>query len=139
MALTIDLPIIKKTFLITSLSIICAFFACKKECVDTTEVFQVVEQQAEFPNGKEGLDKWIAANLKYPEDAKKDTIEGKVVVRFVVEIDGSATSPEVLRGVSSSLDNEAKRLVLAMPKWKPAQQRGQSVRSFFTLPIVFKL
>jgi protein TonB len=129
----------KKTFLITALSIVCAIFACKKECVSTTEVFSVVEEQAEFRGGKDELFKWIIANLKYPEDAKKDKIEGKVVIRFVVEIDGSVTSPDVLRGVSASIDDEAKRLVLATPKWKPAQQRGQCVRSFFTLPIVFQL
>jgi periplasmic protein TonB len=129
----------KKIFLIILLSSICAFFACKKECVDTVEVYQVVEQQAEFPSGSDGLFKWIDANLKYPDDAKKNKEEGKVVIRFVVEIDGSVTSPDVLRGVSSSLDNEAKRLVMATPKWKAAKVKKTSVRSYFTLPIIFKL
>jgi protein TonB len=127
--------------LITFLSIICVTLACKKECDEASnnEVLQVVEIQAEFPNGQDGLNKWLEANIQYPEDAKENKIEGKVVVRFVVEKEGSVTSAEVLSGVHLSLDNEAKRVVMAMPKWKPAKSKGKSVRSYFTLPIVFKL
>ena len=131
----------KNLYLIIVLSITCVTFSCKKECDEApnNEVFQVVEVQAEFPNGKDELLKWLAANIQYPEDAKENKIEGKVVVRFVIEKDGSVTAAEVLSGVYLSLDNEAKRLVMAMPKWIPAKSQGKSVRSYFTLPIVFKL
>lgn len=131
----------KNLYLIALLSIICSTFACKKECDETAsnEVFQVVEVQAEFPNGQADLYKWVAANIQYPEDAKKEKIEGKVIVRFVVEKDGSVTSADVIRGVHLSLDNEAKRVVMAMPKWIPAKSNGKVVRSYFTLPIEFKL
>ncbi len=131
----------KNLFLITLLSIICAIFSCKKDCNEASnnEVSQVVEVQAEFPNGQVELFKWLEANIQYPEEAKKNKIEGKVIVRFVVEKDGTITTAEVLRGVDVSLDNEAKRVVMAMPKWIPAKNVGVVVRSYFTLPIVFKL
>ena len=131
----------KNLYLIPLLSIICSIFACKKECNEATknEVYQVVEVQAEFRDGQTGLFNWIEANIQYPADAKENKIEGKVVIRFVVEKDGSVTAAEVLRGVYLSLDNEAKRLVLAMPKWVAAKNKGKSVRSYFTLPIIFKL
>lgn len=131
----------KNLYLITLLSIICSTFACKKECDETAsnEVFQVVEVQAEFPNGQADLFKWVAANIQYPEDAKGNKIEGKVYTRFVVETNGTISDIVILRGLFPSLDEEAKRLISSMPKWIPAKNNGKAVRSYFSLPIEFKL
>jgi periplasmic protein TonB len=103
------------------------------------EVFQVVEQQAEFPDGQAALFKWLSTNIKYPAVARENNIQGKVIVRFIVEKDGSINGVTVLRGANELLDKEATRVVKEMPKWKPGKQRGNAVRSYFTLPVVFKL
>lgn len=131
----------KKTFLL--LSLFCFFFACKKENTTTTntedEIFLVVEQQAEFPNGQAALFQWLKDNMQYPETAKQNKVEGKIITRFVIEKNGDLSGATVLRGVDASLDKEALRLLSTMPKWKPGKQRGNDVRSYFTLPVEFKL
>jgi TonB family protein len=103
------------------------------------EVFNVVEVEPEFPGGMEALIKYLSENIKYPEQAKKDKIQGKVFVAFVVEKDGSVTDAKVLRGISGGCDEEALRVVNAMPKWEPGKQKGTPVRVSFNLPISFKL
>lgn len=103
------------------------------------EVFQVVEQQAEFPDGQAALFKWLSQNIKYPAVARENNIQGKVILRFIVEKDGTVNGVTVLRGTNDLLDKEAVRVVKDMPKWKPGKQRGNAVRSYFTLPVVFKL
>lgn len=103
------------------------------------EVFQVVEQQAEFPDGQAALFKWLSQNIKYPAVARENNIQGKVILRFIVEKDGTVNGVSVLRGTNDLLDKEAVRVVKEMPKWKPGKQRGNAVRSYFTLPVVFKL
>jgi periplasmic protein TonB len=103
------------------------------------EVFQVVEQQAEFPDGQAALFKWLSQNIKYPAVARENNIQGKVILRFIVEKDGSVNGVTVLRGTNELLDKEAVRVVKEMPKWKAGKQRGNAVRSYFTLPVVFKL
>lgn len=103
------------------------------------EVFQVVEQQAEFPDGQAALFKWLSQNIKYPAVARENNIQGKVILRFIVEKDGSVNGVTVVRGTNDLLDKEAVRVVKEMPKWKPGKQRGNAVRSYFTLPVVFKL
>ncbi len=106
---------------------------------DTDQVFQVVEVDPEFPGGIEALYKYMVDNVKYPEKAKADKIEGRVFVAFVIEKDGSVTNAKVVRGVSDEIDAEALRVVSAMPKWKPGTQQGNPVRVQYNLPIVFKL
>lgn len=103
------------------------------------EVFQVVEQVAEFPDGQAALFKWLSQNIKYPAVARENNIQGKVTLRFIVEKDGSVNGVTVVRGANDLLDKEAVRVVKDMPKWKPGKQRGNAVRSYFTLPVVFKL
>lgn len=131
----------KKVNLIALFSMICLAFACKKEDNQSpsNEVFQVVEVQAEFPNGNDKLLSWIASNIQYPQDAKDNKIEGKVSTRFVVEKDGTISEIIILRSLYPSLDEEAKRIIQSMPKWKPAKSNGKAVRSYFSLPIEFKL
>jgi TonB family protein len=103
------------------------------------EVFNVVEVEPEFPGGMEALIKYLSENIKYPEQAKKENIQGRVFVAFVVEKDGSVTDAKLLRGIGGGCDEEALRVVNAMPKWKPGMQRGVPVRVQYNIPISFKL
>ena len=96
-------------------------------------VGDVVEQQPSYPGGFQALLDFLRENTKYPEQAKKDSIEGQVVVSFIVKSDGSITNPHILQGVHPLLDAEALRVVNLMPKWKPGDQ------GTFNLPITFKL
>ena len=97
------------------------------------------EDSPEFVGGMEALSQYIADNIRYPEQAKRDNTQGRVFVRFVVEPDGSVADAEVLRGIGSGCDEEALRVVNAMPKWKPGRVNGNPVRVQYTLPITFKL
>lgn len=103
------------------------------------KIFEAVEQQAQFPGGPGALNSWLSKNLNYPELAQQNGVEGKVIVQFVVEKDGSISSPVIARGVDKDLDREAIRVVRKMPKWSPGKNNGVAVRSKFTLPVVFKL
>lgn len=103
------------------------------------KIFEAVEQQAQFPGGNGALNSWLSKNLRYPELAQQNNIEGRVIVQFVVEKDGSISHPVIARGVDKELDKEAIRVVKRMPKWQPGKNNGIAVRSKFTLPVVFKL
>lgn len=103
------------------------------------QIFVAVEQPAEFPGGQGALMKWLSNNIRYPEAAQQNDIQGRVVVKFVVEKDGSIGHAEILRGVDKDLDREALRVVKRMPKWQPGKNNGQAVRSYFNLPVTFKL
>ena len=103
------------------------------------KVFDVVEQMPEFPGGMEALFKYMAENMKYPEDAKKQQVEGRVLVQFIVETDGSVSNTEVLMRVFPSLDAEAVRVISGMPKWIPGKQNGKVVRVKYTIPVSFRL
>ena len=83
--------------------------------------------------------KWLQKNIKYPSIAAENGVQGRVIVQFVVNKDGSIVDPVVLRSVDPYLDKEAIRVVKSMPKWKPGEQRGKPVRVKFTLPVMFKL
>lgn len=103
------------------------------------EVFTVVEEMPEFPGGLEALLKYLHNTLKYPAVAENKKEQGRVVVEFVVDKDGSVTDTKIVRGVSQELDEEALRVVREMPKWKPGKQKGEIVRTKYTLPVMFKL
>lgn len=103
------------------------------------EIFVAVEQQAEFPGGLPALMKWLSNNIRYPEAAQQNDIQGRVIVKFVVEKDGSIGAADIVKGVDKDLDREAIRVVKKMPKWQPGKNNGVAVRSYFTLPVVFKL
>ncbi len=103
------------------------------------EIFQAVEQQAEFPGGQAALMKWLSQNIRYPEAAQQNDIQGRVIVKFVVEKDGSIGQATILKGVDKDLDREALRVVKKMPKWQPGKNNGVAVRSYFNLPVTFKL
>ena len=103
------------------------------------EVFMVVENMPEYPGGNEAMFAFFAKNMKYPADAQKNKVQGRVFVTFIVDKDGAITDVQVVKPAYPSLDAEAVRLVKMMPKWKPGTQRGVPVRVKFTLPVVFKL
>ena len=102
-------------------------------------VFQVVENMPEFPGGTQKLLEYLKKNIKYPTICQEQGIQGRVVVQFVVNKDGSIVDPEVIKPINPYLDKEALRVVSTMPKWKPGEQRGKPVRVKFTLPVQFKL
>ena len=107
---------------------------------DTDIIYQVIEEQPEFPGGMKELMKWFSENINYPEEAAKAGVQGRAFVRFVVHKDGSISSPEILRSSGNELlDTEALRVVSSMPKWKPGMQGGKAVNVWFTLPVIFKL
>ena len=104
------------------------------------KICQVVEVQPEFPGGMKEMMKYIQSNLKYPEAAKAAGAEGKAFVQFVVKADGSISDVQIMRSTGNeSLDAEALRVVKAMPKWRPAMNKGKAVNVKFVLPIVYKL
>ena len=120
-------------------------FLIKKEFVQpkslesNEEIFFVVEEMPEYPGGEMALRQYMATAVKYPDDAVKKGIQGKVYVTFVVSKDGTVADAKIARGVDPSLDAEALRVVNNLPKWKPGKQKGQSVNVSYTVPINFKL
>lgn len=109
------------------------------ETPDENQVFTAVEQTADFPGGTAELQKFLAENIKYPKQANRMGIEGRVIAQFVVEKDGSITDARVLKGIGGGCDEEALRVVQMMPRWSPAKQNGRPVRYKQTLPVVFRL
>jgi periplasmic protein TonB len=103
------------------------------------EVFLIVEQQPEFPGGMQAMYKWLGKNLKYPSQAKRMGVEGRVFVSFVVGKDGSIRDIQVLKGIGAGCDEEAQRVIQSMPAWNPGKQGGRPVSVKYNLPLVFKL
>ena len=99
----------------------------------------VVERQPYFPGGQQALLEFLRQNVNYPEQARKDSIEGRVVLSFVVETDGSITEPTVVRSLHPLLDAEALRVIKLMPKWEPGYQGDSLVRVKYNLPFTFKM
>jgi protein TonB len=102
-------------------------------------IFEVVEHMPEFPGGMPALMKYLYDNTKYPPIAQENGTQGKVIIQFVVNKDGSIVDPVVVRSVDPYLDKEALRVIMTLPKWKPGMQRGKAVRVKFTVPVQFKL
>lgn len=105
----------------------------------TKQVFSVVDQMPEFPGGQAALFEFLMKNVKYPADAKDKKIEGRVLVKFVVDTDGSITDIGLLKKTYPSLDTEAIRVIKAMPKWIPGRQNGKVVKVHYSVPITFRL
>ena len=106
---------------------------------EETKVFDVVEQMPSFPGGQAALMSYLSNNIKYPQIAMENGVQGRVVCTFVVERDGSITDIRVVRGVDPSLDKEAIRVLKSMPHWIPGKQNGSAVRVKFTVLVTFKL
>ena len=107
--------------------------------VEETEIFTVVEESPGFPGGDEARIKFLQENIKYPTMARESGIQGTVYVTFVVEKGGNVSDVKILRGIGGGCDEEAIRVIRAMPKWNPGKQRGKSVRVQFNMPIKFTL
>lgn len=106
---------------------------------DGIELITAVEKSPEFPGGFEALIKYLDDNVRYPDEALEDAIEGKVIVRFDVNKDGSISNITIVRSLQTLLDAEAVRVINTMPKWKPGTQRGKPIKVGFTLPVNFSL
>lgn len=113
--------------------------AVPTDSVAKDEVFMVAEQMPEYPGGMKELFKFLQDNVKYPESAMKKNVQGRVIVQFVVEKDGTPTEFNVVRSVDPDLDAEALRVMKAMSKWKPGMQKGEPVRVKYTVPVSFQL
>jgi len=111
----------------------------EEEVIEEAEIFTVVESMPEFPGGPAKMMEYIAKNIKYPAMARESGIQGRVFVNFVVEPNGSVSNVKILRGIGGGCDEEAVRVVEAMPKWTPGRQRGKAVRVSFNLPVRFTL
>lgn len=109
------------------------------EEVEEQEIFQIVEEMPDFPGGTAKLVEYLQKNIKYPQMARESGIQGRVFVNFVVEPDGHVSNVKIMRSLGGGCDEEAMRVVKAMPKWKPGKQRGKAVRVSYILPVVFKL
>ena len=103
------------------------------------KVFEKVEDMPEFPGGEKAMMDFVAQNVQYPKEAMEKEISGRVLVGFIVEKDGSISETEIVKGIGGGCDEEAVRVVKAMPKWKPGKQKGKPVRVHFMLPLTFKL
>ena len=111
-----------------------------EEVVVEDDIFVVVEENPQFPNGgTAGLLQYLGKNIKYPTIPQENGTQGRVTVQFVVNKDGSIVDLKVIRGVDPYLDKEAVRVISTMPKWIPGKQRGVPVRCKFTVPVTFKL
>ncbi|MHC1779862.1 MAG: energy transducer TonB [Bacteroidales bacterium] len=113
----------------------------KEEVVEEEEIpFMMVEEKPKFQGGDENtFTKWVAERLVYPEIAKENSVQGRVILQFRVNTDGSVSNVIVLRGVDPSLDKEAVRVVSSSPKWTPGRQRNKAVRVVYQFPVIFQL
>lgn len=109
------------------------------EVDDDDRIYEVVEENAQFPGGDEACMKWLSEHLKYPAICQEQGVQGRVFVSFVVNKDGSIVDVEIKRSPDNNLSKEAERVVKSMPKWKPARQGNRTVRSRFNLPVMFRL
>ena len=107
--------------------------------VDNDSIYQIVEVMPEFPGGMDQMAKFLSENIKYPEEAKDKGVSGRVFISYVIEKDGSVSSAKVMRGIGGGCDEEALRVVNAVPKWKPGLMKGKPVRVNYMLPVNFKL
>jgi len=103
------------------------------------EIFTIVEQQPGYPGGNAAFYSYIGKKMKYPSQARRMGIEGKVFVQFVVDTNGAITDVQVMRGIGAGCDEEAIRVIQNSPKWQPGKQRGKAVKVRMVLPITFKL
>ncbi|OFY52189.1 MAG: hypothetical protein A2W85_00345 [Bacteroidetes bacterium GWF2_41_31] len=103
------------------------------------DVYTMVDSMPEYPGGMNAMMSFLSSNITYPQQAKNDTISGRVFINFIIEKDGSVTNVKVLRGIGSGCDEEAVRVISSMPKWKPGMQNGEAVRVSYNIPIKFAL
>ena len=131
--------------LLTTMSVLAILFmvnttaTAQDKKTSDDKVYEKVEVMPEFPGGDQAMMDFVATNVKYPKEAMDKEISGRVLVSFIVEKDGSITDAKVVKGIGGGCDEEAVRVVNAMPKWKPGKQKGKPVRVSFMMPFTFKL
>lgn len=134
-----------RSFLIKTLLLLCFAFSqitfCRAQTTepDNAGVYNTVDEAATFPGGTEELSNYLAKNIKYPDDARFRNLEGKVIVAFIIEKDGSLSNVHAVRSPNASLSKEAVKVITASPKWQPAKVAGQPVRMNSAIPVDFKL
>jgi periplasmic protein TonB len=111
----------------------------KEEEEDVNQIFTIVEEQAQPVGGMSAFYKFVGEKMKYPAQARRMQVEGRVFCEFVVNRDGTLQDVKVIRGIGAGCDEEAIRVIQSAPAWKPGKQRGKAVRSKFNLAIIFKL
>ena len=111
----------------------------KETMEDVEEIFVIVEKMPSYIGGLEAFYKFVSKNLKYPAQARRIGIEGKVFVQFIVDKDGSLSDIKVIKGIGAGCDEEVERIIKMSPKWNPGKQRGNPVRVRMMMPITFRL
>ena len=143
---SIEQQLYGKAMMIVGISLLLTLSSCEKDDDDiddpepvTEIVDETVDQMAYYPGGIPALMDFLNENIKYPEQAEREGIEGRVVAGFIVERDGSVSNIEILKSVHPLLDAEVVRVMSLMPNWIPGRQNGQPVRVKYSLPITFRL
>ena len=143
---SIEQQLYGKAMMIVGISLLLILSSCEKDDDDiddpepvTEIVDETVDQMASYPGGIPALMDFLNENIKYPEQAEREGIEGRVVAGFIVERDGSVSNIEILKSVHPLLDAEVVRVLSLMPNWIPGRQNGQPVRVKYSLPITFRL
>ncbi|MBQ4449230.1 MAG: energy transducer TonB [Prevotella sp.] len=143
---SIEQQLYGKAMMIVGISLLLTLSSCEKDDDDiddpepvTEIVDETVDQMASYPGGIPALMDFLNENIKYPEQAEREGIEGRVVAGFIVERDGSVSNIEILKSVHPLLDAEVVRVMSLMPNWIPGRQNGQPVRVKYSLPITFRL
>ena len=121
------------------LALIFSFTTTETQAQKKTKVYDIVEVMPQYPGGMQELMQYLAKNIKYPPKAEKKGIEGKVMINFIVEKDGSISNVKIVRHIHPLLDKEAERVIKAMPRWSPGKQEGKPVRVKFNIPVAFRL
>ena len=129
----------KNVSLKVALMMLFSFMTSTAQTKKNDMVFDVVEVMPQFPGGQIAMLQYLMKNIKYPEQAMKEGIQGRVTVRFIVEKDGSISDVKPVLSVHPLLNKEAVRVVKSMPKWSPGKHNGKPVRVRFNLPVMFKL
>lgn len=142
---SIEQQLYGKVMMIVGISLLLTLSSCEKDDDDiddpepvTEIVDETVDQMASYPGGIPALMDFLNENIKYPEQAEREGIEGRVVAGFIVERDGSVSNIEILKSVHPLLDAEVVRVMSLMPNWIPGRQNGQPVRVKYSLPITFR-
>lgn len=102
-------------------------------------IWEIKETPASFRGGTKGWLEWVKENMRYPEEAKENGVQGRVIISFMVNPDGTTGNAKIVRGVHPALDHEAMRLISIMPKWIPAKREGKCIKQKYTVPVTFKL
>ena len=103
------------------------------------EIYDFVDKQPEFPEGRQKLLTYLLKNIRYPENSRNKFIQGRVFLRFVVKKTGEIADPKIMKGINKELDEEAKRVILSMPNWLPGELKGEKVDCYMSLPVLFKI